>query len=253
MPPVTETRWGKRYADGEHEPVWQEMVAAGTRIRRDEALVADAEAVALETMRRVRVNVVVLEERLRGLGYEFEAERQDAEWPRQVIQPIDPLAQVKLAGIEHQIGPIPISVRAFFMEVGGVAFNGRLPGWSVPYTDALEVITALDGLDEHLADMRDDPDWQAALPEDERGTVHLELSADYLHKANVSGGRPYGVLLPDARADTPWRYDDLHAGLYFVEYLRSVISDGGLPGWRRTPGNRPPPDIEALTAQLVPF
>ena len=87
----------------------------------------------------------------------------------------DPLAQVKLAGIEHQIGPIPISVRAFFMEVGGVAFNGRLPGWSVPYTDALEVITALDGSDEHLADMHDDPDWQAALPEDERGTVHLEL------------------------------------------------------------------------------
>lgn len=214
---------------------------------------AQAEAVSRETMCRVRTNVTLLERSLRGLGYEFAVEAGGGTWPYQVIQPVEPDAQVKIDRVEQRVGPIPLSVRDFLLEVGGVAFNGYLPGWDARYPDPLEVCASLDGLDAHLADMLEDPQRQAEIPREERGTAHLELSADYLHKANISGGRPYGILIPDARADAPWRFDDLHDGLYFVEYLRSVIADGGVPGWRRTPGEQPAPAIAQIKLHLVPF
>jgi hypothetical protein len=67
----------------------------------------------------------------------------------------------------------------------------------------------------------------------------LHLAPDYLHKAQVSGGEPYGIELPEAGADAPWRNDDLHAGATFVTYLRSALLDwAGFPGWAR-----PAPDF----------
>jgi hypothetical protein len=234
--------WLERYLAGAHERVWDEMVACGAAIRDDALVLAEVESVARETMRRVRKNAERLERSLRRSGYEFSAERSGETWPREVLQPVDPDAQGKLDRIQERVGPMPLSVKAFFLEVGCIAFNGRLPGWTVRYADPLEVCTVLDGLDDLLVDMVD------------QGLVaHLELSADYLHKAGISGGAAYGVLLPNPCADAPWEYDDLHPDIGFVGYLRSVFADGGLPGWRRTRGDQPPPNIGALTADLIAF
>jgi hypothetical protein len=67
-----------RYRAGEHREVWQELGAIGPNVRED-ALAADARAVAFATMTRVRENLVTLIERLRELGYEFEVESGAAE------------------------------------------------------------------------------------------------------------------------------------------------------------------------------
>jgi hypothetical protein len=244
--------WLGRYRAGDHALVWSEMVGLGPEIRESAELLVEAEAVARDTMRRVRRNVEHLERALRVVGYRFDAERPGVQWPSRVLT--DPGADdaARVDAIEAAIGPIPLSIRAFLLEVGGVAFSGTLPGWHVRYLDALEACTSLETLQDHLLDMRSQ-EWAAGVEDAPAGTVLLELASDYLHKANISGGMPYGVFLPDPGADALWRFDDLHDGLFFVEYLRRVIGDGGLPGWRRTPGDRPPPGIEDLIKGLIPF
>ena len=56
-----------RYMSGERQRVRGDLVALGHQVRHA-AYFGDAYAVAKETMRRVRRNVGVLVERLKGLG-----------------------------------------------------------------------------------------------------------------------------------------------------------------------------------------
>ena len=68
--------------------------------------------------------------------------------------------------------------------------------------------------------------WAARDPE-QAGLFVLPLSPDRVHKENVSGGAPYGLILPDGCAD------GLFAGettMPFVSYLNHVFSHGGFPG-----------------------
>ena len=58
------------------------------------------------------------------------------------------------------------------------------------------------------------------------GPFVLPVAPDRLHKENVSGGQPYGIVLPDACAD------GLIAGeatMPFVSYLNWVFRNGGSP------------------------
>ena len=59
-----------RYVAGAYRDVWRELVSLGDTVRED-AHVADALAVAYETMRRVQVNVRTLVERLTAMQYTF--------------------------------------------------------------------------------------------------------------------------------------------------------------------------------------
>jgi len=67
----------ERYQNGEHEHVWADLVALGSGVR-DNLYLADAQAVANETMRRAGCNVETLIVRLHGLGYEFRTKEKDA-------------------------------------------------------------------------------------------------------------------------------------------------------------------------------
>jgi hypothetical protein len=53
------------------------------------------------------------------------------------------------------------------------------------------------------------------------------ISADYLHKANISGGAPYCVWLPCTGADPVVR-KEAHA-LSFTDYLRLAFAGKGFP------------------------
>jgi hypothetical protein len=67
---------------------------------------------------------------------------------------------------------------------------------------------------------------QAARNPERAGLFVLPLSPDRVHKENVSGGAPYGFILPDGCAD------GLFAGettMPFVSYLNHVFSHGGFP------------------------
>jgi hypothetical protein len=71
--PMSKTAEGpllRRYLAGAHEEVWAELNALGAGVR-DKRYLADATAVARETMRRARHNVEEIVRRLDTLGYTF--------------------------------------------------------------------------------------------------------------------------------------------------------------------------------------
>lgn len=64
-----------------------------------------------------------------------------------------------------------------------------------------------------------------------RGAFCLDVAPDALHKANISGGAPYGFLVPDACADATFRFLD-NVRIPFVSYLGLAFAHGGFPGMR---------------------
>jgi hypothetical protein len=61
----------------------------------------------------------------------------------------------------------------------------------------------------------------------------LPLAPDRLHKQNISGGPPYGVILPDSCADGLFSGETT---MPFVSYLNWVFRSGGFP-WSTAPDN----------------
>jgi hypothetical protein len=126
----------ERYLAGEWEQVWDGLVAAGAQVRQ-EPLYSDAWAVARETMSRARSNVELLVERLDHLGFQFEEES--------FRQP-QPDTSRRIAEFEREVGPIPLSLRAWFEVVGEVNFMGTYPGLSYyapPFTTGFSDLVKL--------------------------------------------------------------------------------------------------------------
>lgn len=82
--PAAPEAWPARYQAGEHGAVWAEMTACGPRIR-EAPFAAPAEAVARETMRRVRRNVETLLPRLAEAGYAFGLPAAERGEPRMMM------------------------------------------------------------------------------------------------------------------------------------------------------------------------
>lgn len=66
------------------------------------------------------------------------------------------------------------------------------------------------------------------LDEDEPFT--LDIAPDIYHKSNISGGSPYGIVVPSAAADAPLLYTPWDDDSTFVEYLRLSFEWAGFPG-----------------------
>ncbi len=60
----------ERYASGEHEQIWDDLLALGAKAREGQVY-PDALAVARETMGRVRQNIEELIQRLLRIGFVF--------------------------------------------------------------------------------------------------------------------------------------------------------------------------------------
>ena len=122
-----------RYNNGERVAVWRELTGLGGGVRK-EPFYSQAEAVARETMRRVKYNVEILVKRLQSLNYKFLPD----------IKPLAALPAEALSdihGLEQVIGLIPISLRVFYEEVGQVSLMGSHPKLSEYFeyeTEALE-------------------------------------------------------------------------------------------------------------------
>src|SRR5262252_5982874 len=86
---------------------------------------ADALAVAYETMRRVKANILRVTAQLKALGYTFAREPHELPGPK---------VRRQIAQLEKMAGILPLSLRAFY-EVGAVDWIGEHPGL-VPRMDS---------------------------------------------------------------------------------------------------------------------
>ena len=212
----------ERYRSGEHQQVWTDLQALGPSVRLEPHYLQAME-VAAETMRRVRRNCGRLVSRLRDLGYVFGTfpdgtRRSFAAEP--LLLPSDAI-RADCAELETQAGPLPLSLVAFWQEVGAVDLVGMHPAWP----DGLDplVVDPPEGALAFLFDAEEDEGRS------EGSKWFAGLAPDDLHKDNVSGGDPYGVHLPNPSADFTFFYE--RHGLLFVPYLRFAILDwGGFPG-----------------------
>jgi hypothetical protein len=204
----------ERYQNGEYEQVWKELQDLGASIR-NEPYYTQAQDVAAETMGRVRRNCERIISRLHILGYVFgtfpDGKRRSGRMPPHTLP--SQKMQADCDELESEAGPLPLSLVAFWQEVGAVDLVGMLPSWPA-------------GLDPLVVDPPEGP-LAELYEEDEE--IFISLAPDEFHKDNISGGGPYGLELPNPAADFMFM-DEPHEVL-FVPYLRlALLQWGGFPG-----------------------
>jgi hypothetical protein len=212
-----------RYRAGAFEVVWREIRAQGD-IGGD--FRAEVLEVAEETMRRVARNADVITERLRTVGWR--ALMGKLRTPPSVD---DAKQFERIESVTE--GPLPPSLRAFWTIVGGIDWvwdykcDQPLPelGVGLPMDEMDPLCVDAPGVVEEIEEweeQRRQPDPDLVDP------FRLSLAPDYLHKANISGGAPYAIVLPFSGADPVFAYE--RHELPFVDYLRLSFRWAGFPG-----------------------
>lgn len=292
----------ERYLSGACAQVWADLVSLGPRVRQDPYLSA-AQAVARETMRRVRHNIEILIPRFESIGYVFgyqwaqemvEVEEQDKqrraeeeragrallveerfdgwfedetqyEWAedelglREQIQDALPVFTPPGSDIEdhirelmHRVGDIPLSLEAWYREVGSVNFVGTLPSqWRLRMPAALlhggEVVHTPDPL--YVAPIETALKY-VAIGDVAAHNHRLFIAPDEDFKFLTGGGGAYEMVAPAPVADGALEGEWHHTT--FVDYLRICMRWGSLPGLPYCAAGFEK-DLAFLTADLLPI
>jgi hypothetical protein len=224
----------------------------------------------LETMQAMKAKMApFLEKAAANAAKEAAARKKPPLEGPYVFSPPDAETPGLLERLEKAAGgPVPLSLRAWYEQVGGVSLMGSDPvlnpvdfsnrsvlqqfqsllRGAMPIPSPGEecapdplVIYPLDALMDDLLD-------EDSEESDDGEELQLVISPDDLHKANISGDAYY-ITLPDAGAD--FKFDDWHKTT-FVNYLRKVFQWGGFPGWERSQ-NPPRKELAELSEGLLPL
>lgn len=236
----------ERYERGEHEQVWEELLALGAAVR-EEPLYADALAVARETMRRARHNIEVLIPRLVRVGYQFGYGWVQPYVRERLAQPYRANHDPATGKYAHGVVAEPTTAERFTAE-RRLAYEERreqaeaqLPLF-VPATDREERITQLEqmlaeapdaqsssmGLIAHWrslqAELREQPNAHELVSELEAvlGTLPLSLRAWYevVGGVNFVGDHlGWRALLPESTTDYPINADDYLNPMHVLDPL----------------------------------
>jgi hypothetical protein len=147
----------------------------------------------------------------------------------------------------------PPAVEAFWLVVGSIRIVPELEPWpsNVPY-----VLAELDPLEvwDPTADWGRIEDWveeASTVHREIAGPIPVNIAADHLHKANISGGPPYALWLPDPGAD-PIVRDESHR-LAFTDYLRHVFRNSGFALLSERPDEEAQRWVASLDYVYEPF
>lgn len=240
-------QWLRRYLGGERALVWHELRQHGARVR-EPALVDEAQAVCDEMARRARGNIEVLIERLLAQGYRF----HDNDDEQTAVVPLtgpDAHAEDYVRWLEQRFGPVAMTLSSWIRIVGDVWLVGTHPEWETSAAaDPLVVEVAATRYANHDRRSFLEYEHQQWREEAEDELFQLPVAPDQLTKDNVSGGGPYGIVVPDACADA---LIVTTAAMPFVSYLRAAFEMGGFPGW--TGDGRQYPVTRSLATGLEPI
>jgi hypothetical protein len=192
------------------------------------------------------------------------AEISDHLQDRSVFCPPDKDELALIRQMEKKGVFLPLSLRAWMEEVGGVNLAGAHPGlcfWedeNFPnvYADPLMVFPDIGELEawyEELAEVGADEEEAPAGEEHEPLESVIGWNAQAKARLAVENEQldyGYTVRLPDAAADV--RLEGESHNTTFVNYLRLAFRWGGFPGWERHE-HRPEKELAFLTEGLLPI
>ena len=228
-----------RYQAGAYRDVWRELVSLGGAVRED-PYVADALAVAYETMCRVQENVRTVVERLTAMHFTFGM----PDGPLGVaVGGAPPDIHDRIVSFEREFAVLPLSLRTFYEVVGEVNLIGSHPALAPADRAITPNPLVVYALDEGALEYDEEEDEEAGRPS------AITIAPDDLHKANVSGGDAYEMAVPDLRADGEL-LNERHQ-LFFVDYLRLAFRFGGFPGYDGAASV--PEEISTLKAGMLEF
>ncbi len=243
----------ERYLKGEYQQVWAELLALGSQIQH-EPLASEALAVTTETMNRVKHNIALLKQRLYTLDYKFVAD--DPNWGGELEKYLLEKTWLNTISVLEKAGlTLPISLEVFYELVGSVDFRGshpKLSKYSGFYDSEVGLGVFSDPLVVWPPDSDDIEEYRCYnIPDESLNSGYcLEIAPDEIHKANISGGSPYYIMLGDAAIDGRLLGDRNYGT--FIEYLREVFRWGGFPGLATNPA-MVREELAFLTKDLLPI
>ncbi len=218
----------ERYQNGETTAVYADIAELGQKAF-GAPYHADVNHVLKETFSRVAYNLNVIHKGLTGIGYLFKRE-----FPYNSDRPLlKPFLQTErlLQRLETTVKPfgyVPESLKMFYRAVGGCNF-----AWDYEtnedyiwvYADPVQII-ALDDLVSIVCE--EEENWKEDMRQyfEEDHIAFLELSADYYHKDNTSGGAPYAIqITPLPSIDSAFLNEEHNTT--FIDYLRITFENCG--------------------------
>lgn len=200
----------ERYLNGETKSVYDDIHLLGNSAFTP-AIFEDVENVLIETFKRVAYNLKVIFDELVLLDYPFKT-HFTYNFERPLIDPLrnvdDMLFQLETTFKPY--GSIPIALKMFYKIVGACNFvaddaSEKPAPWH--YADPIQILS-LDNVVEEMTS-EEHIEYLRQLYNDE-GCVCIQLSADYLHKDNVSGGPAYAVPVTQQPAIDPLFLNEHH-------------------------------------------
>ena len=226
IPDLTSMTLYDRYLNSETVTVYEDIHKLGEDAFL-ESNFEDIEKVLTESFERVAYNLDIIYKELKNINYLFKTEFE-FNFERPLIKPLADTDKL-LARLDKSVRPfgfVPISLKIFYKIVGACNF-----GWDYETnedfiwqcSDPIQ-ITSLDDLVSEVTDEDYLDDLQEYYKDD--GFVSLQLSADYLHKDNISGGQPYSLqLTTNASIDGQFLYEEHNTT--FINYLRICFDNCG--------------------------
>jgi hypothetical protein len=226
IPEFTSMTLYERYISGETETVYNEIYELQGNAFL-ESNFADIEKVLTETFERVFYNLDIIYKELVNINYLFKTDFK-FNFERPLVKPLADTDKL-LAKLDKSVRPfgyVPISLKMFYKIVGACNF-----GWDYETSedfiwecaDPIQ-ITSLDDLVAEVTTEYSLRDLQEYYADD--GFISLPLSADYLHKDNISGGQAYSLQLGSTQTiDGKLLYEEHDTT--FINYLRICFDNCG--------------------------
>ncbi|PBJ12867.1 hypothetical protein [Flavobacterium sp. ACN6] len=216
----------ERYLKGETKEVYNDIYELGNDAFLPNNSV-EIEKVLTETFERVAYNLGIIYKELVNINYLFKTDFQ-FNFERPLLNPL-PNTDSLLEKLEESVksfGFVPLSLKMFYKIVGACNF-----GWDYDtnedfiweYADPIQIIS----LDELISIVTDEYAFETFQEyyEDD-GFVSLELSADYFHKDNISGGQGYALQVTSKPSvDGQFLYEEHNTT--FINYLRICFENCG--------------------------
>jgi hypothetical protein len=223
-----------RYINGETEEVYQDIYALGQDAFLPTNL-PEIEKVLTETFQRVGYNLDIIYKELKSVNYLFK-ENPEYNFEKPLHKPL-PNTELLLEQLDNAVKPfgfVPLSLKFFYKIVGGVNFvwdyeTNENFMWAM--ADPIQ-IASLDAVVETVTDEYWEEDIQQYVVDENFGSAFLDLSADDLHKDNVSGGEAYAIKITnEPTIDSNFMNEPNDTT--FINYLRICFEYCGFPGIAR--------------------